>query len=72
MMNLLILLSLLQKGNNIPPVPKIPGEEYLDFSIIPLLNVTKVLYNNSYHEENIVMGINTVSLTVTKTGANPL
>lgn len=72
MMNLLTLLLLVQKVNTTPAVPKVPGEEYLDFSIIPSMTVSKVFYNDSYHTENIITGISIVSLSVTKTGANPL
>ena len=72
MMNLLTLLLLTQKISNTPSVPKIPGEEYLDFSIIPSISITKVFYSDSYHAEHITTGISTVFLSVTKTGSNPL
>lgn len=72
MMNLLTLLLLVQKVNITPAVPRVPGEEYLDFSIIPSLDVTEVFYSDMYHAEHINTGISTVSLSVTKTGVNPL
>lgn len=72
MIKLEVLLLLLNQTKTNPKPSKLPDAEYIEMGIVPSLIVTKVLYRDSIHDENLKTSINGIYLIVTQTGSNPL
>lgn len=71
LIRLMILLGN-SSSSGVGPTPRLPDAEYIDVGIFPELSVTRVHYKDFVYDENLAVGINNISLTVTHTGVNPI